>query len=270
MFGNYGMNMLFYIILFAVGMKFGGFFGALFFMWVGSILKRQVGPYFGLEVQNPSHKRQTVFLHTTFSVMGHMAKADGQVTQAEIEIATQMMDRMRLNDSTRKTAIESFNFGKSAEFPLEETVKEFRKVSMFRRDLVKMFLELQIQVAFADLSLSEAERSILHRVGAILGVTSTDMDNLLNMMEAEIRSHRQGSKASREEALTNAYQQLGVSAEDSDKTIKRAYRKLMNEHHPDKLVSKGLPEEMMIIAKEKAQDIQGAYDLIKEARKTAN
>ena len=130
-----------------------------------------------------------------------------------------------------------------------------------------MFLEIQIQAAFADLELSKAERDILHRIGAILGVTTQDMDNLLRMMEAELRSHRHGSKVSREEALTNAYQQLGVSAEDDEKVIKRAYRKLMNEHHPDKLVSKGLPEEMMIIAKEKAQDIQGAYDVVKESRK---
>lgn len=263
------MNMLFYIILFFIGIKFGGFFGAIFMMWAGSLLKRRVGPYLGIEVQNPSHKRQVIFLHTTFSVMGHMAKADGHVSRAEIDLATQLMERMRLNDATKKTAIESFNFGKSADFPLEETVKEFRRVSMFRRDLVKMFLELQIQVAFVDLDLSDAERNILHRVGAILGVTSQDMDNLLSMMEAEIRSHQQGSKASREDALKNAYQQLGVTADDNDKTIKRAYRKLMNEHHPDKLVSKGLPEEMMIIAKEKAQDIQAAYELIKESRKNA-
>jgi len=263
------MNMLYYIILFAIGIKFGGFFGALFMLWAGSLLKRSFGPYLGIEVKNPAHKRQTVFLHTTFSVMGHMAKADGHVSKAEIDIASELMNRMRLNDVTKKMAIESFDYGKSADFPLEETVKEFRRVSMFRRDLVKMFLELQIQVAFADLDLSDAERSILHRVGAILGVTNQDMDNLLNRMEAEIRSHKQGGRATHADAVKNAYQQLGVTPEDNEKTIKRAYRKLMNEHHPDKLVSKGLPEEMMILAKEKAQDIQAAYDIIKESRKNA-
>ena len=261
------MNMLFYILLFAIGMKFGGFFGAIFMIWVGSILKRRFGPRLGIDTRPAAHKRQDIFLHTSFSVMGHMAKADGHVTEAEIHVATQLMDRMKLTGDTRRAAQVSFNQGKEADFPLEQTVRDFRRVSVLRRDLIKMFLEIQIQAAFADLELSNSERDILHRIGAILGVTTQDMDNLLRMMEAELRSHRHGNKVSREEALTNAYQQLGVTAEDDDKVIKRAYRKLMNEHHPDKLVSKGLPEEMMIIAKEKAQDIQGAYDVVKESRK---
>ena len=262
------MNMLFYIFLFAIGMKFGGFFGAIFMVWVGSLLKRTFGPRLGINTQHPAHKRQEIFLHTTFSVMGHMAKADGHVSEAEIHVATQLMDRMQLAGETRRAAQVSFNQGKQADFPLEDTVREFRRVSMFRRDLVKVFLEVQIQAAFSDLDFSTAERTILHSIGAILGVTSQDMDNLLNRMEAEFRSHRYGGKVSLEEALENAYQQLGVTPEDPEKTVKRAYRKLMNEHHPDKLVSKGLPEEMMIIAKEKAQDIQAAYDLVKESRKT--
>ena len=62
--------------------------------------------------------------------------------------------------------------------------------------------------------------------------------------------------------LEAAYQILGVTANDEQITVKRAYRKLMNEYHPDKLVAKGLPPEMMEMAKEKAQKIQAAYDLI--------
>ena len=53
---------------------------------------------------------------------------------------------------------------------------------------------------------------------------------------------------------------------DDATTIKRAYRKLMSEHHPDKLVAKGLPPEMMEMAKQKAQEIQKAYELIKEQK----
>ena len=66
--------------------------------------------------------------------------------------------------------------------------------------------------------------------------------------------------------LQNAYNILGVKPSDDIATIKRAYRKLMNEHHPDKLVSKGLPKEMLEAAKKRAQEIQAAYDLIKTSR----
>lgn len=261
------MNMLFFLFCIFVGYKFGGPIGALFMLWVAALLKRSLGAKLGLPENKAALNRQDLFLHTTFSVMGHMAKADGHVSEAEIQAASQLMDRMQLTGDVRRAAQQSFSQGKNADFPLEDTVKEFRRVSIFRRDLIKLFLEVQIQAAFADGMLSDPERNILHRIGAILGVSAQEIDNLLAMIEAELRSHQQGSKINREEALTNAYQQLGVAESDDDKTIKRAYRKLMNEHHPDKLVSKGLPEEMMIIAKEKAQDIQAAYDMIKEERK---
>ncbi|MGL4506273.1 MAG: DnaJ domain-containing protein, partial [Aeromonas sobria] len=66
--------------------------------------------------------------------------------------------------------------------------------------------------------------------------------------------------------LKDAYQLLGVSESDSDQDIKRAYRKEMSKHHPDKLAAKGLPPEMMEMAKEKTQEIQQAWEWIREAR----
>lgn len=99
------------------------------------------------------------------------------------------------------------------------------------------------------------------------------------MQEAAFRFQRSGGfsgqggsqqgqwqQASSADQLTDAYNLLGISEDADAKTIKRAHRKLMNEHHPDKLVAKGLPPEMMEMAKEKAQEIQGAYDLIKKAK----
>jgi len=57
-----------------------------------------------------------------------------------------------------------------------------------------------------------------------------------------------------------------VAADASDNEVKKAYRKQMNKHHPDKLASQGLPPEMMNMAKEKAQEIQQAWELIKQQR----
>ena len=69
-----------------------------------------------------------------------------------------------------------------------------------------------------------------------------------------------------QQQLADAYQLLGVSSDSSDSEIKRAYRKLMSRHHPDKLVAKGLPEEMMQMATQKTQDIKAAYEMIKASR----
>jgi DnaJ like chaperone protein len=66
--------------------------------------------------------------------------------------------------------------------------------------------------------------------------------------------------------LDDAYEALGVDASATDAEIKRAYRRLMNENHPDKLASKGLPESMREIAEERTREISIAYKLIKEAR----
>jgi DnaJ like chaperone protein len=70
-------------------------------------------------------------------------------------------------------------------------------------------------------------------------------------------------------ALEDAYKALGVTKSNSDKEIKRAYRKLMSQYHPDKLIGQGLPEDMIAQATEQAKEIQVAYDLIKKQRPKA-
>jgi len=79
--------------------------------------------------------------------------------------------------------------------------------------------------------------------------------------------HHQGQGSSQARGSVNekseAYAVLGVTPQDSKADIKKAYRRLMSQHHPDKLVSKGLPEEMIKVATEKSQKIRDAYDLLK-------
>ncbi len=70
-------------------------------------------------------------------------------------------------------------------------------------------------------------------------------------------------------SLEDAYQALGVSSSDSDKTIKRAYRKLISQYHPDKLIGQGVPEDMIQKATERSKEIHAAYDMIEKHRKNA-
>ncbi|MGX9419399.1 co-chaperone DjlA [Vibrio sp. RC27] len=227
-------------------------------------------------------ERQEEFFKAAFSVMGHVAKAKGQVTQQEIKLASVMMERMKLNEEQRQMAQDAFRDGKSSSFPLDEVLQGLRQSTGGRHDLIQFFLELQISSAFADGSLHPNEREVLHRIARGLGFSAEQLERRLRMQEAAFRFQHQGGfaggqggqgssgqwsgPASSADQLKDAYSILGVDAEADGKAVKRAYRKLMNEHHPDKLMAKGLPPEMMTVAKEKSQEIQKAYDLIKQEK----
>ena len=126
-----------------------------------------------------------------------------------------------------------------------------------------MFLEIQIQTALSDGELQPKEQQILSTIAQELGFSSAQLKQMLTRWQAEFKFHQAGGTGNSTTSLADAYQLLGIKESDSDQQIKRTYRKLMNEHHPDKLVAKGLPEEMMELAKRKAQDIQTAYDKVK-------
>ncbi|WP_440996788.1 co-chaperone DjlA [Arhodomonas sp. SL1] len=207
---------------------------------------------------------RAVFFRTTFQVMGHICKADGRVSQAEIAAAEQVMTRMRLSQAQRRKAIEYFNEGKSEDFDLDAALAAFRRSCRGRVNLVRIFLEIQIQAAMADGALGDAEQQVLKRIASHFGISEADFERLVAFLASGYqRSH---ATETGRDPLPEAYKELGVSEDASDAEIKNAYRKLMSEHHPDKLVAKGLPEEMMEVAKERTQEIQAAYETIRRAR----
>jgi len=242
--------------------------GGLLGMWLGhSFDKARKGNFngFGKEKEN---ERQKSFFYTTFSVMGYMAKVNGLVSSHEIAFATAYMDKLNLNRELRQKAQNAFGEGKNSGFIIDEHLYNFKKNCGNRHDLLLLFLEIQIQVAFADGELDKDERLALHKIAKVLGFSARDLDKLLEMIIAGAKFHQQQangqqySNSTRQESLSNAYKVLGVKQETPDKEVKKAYRKLMSQHHPDKLIAKGLPPEMMEIANQKTQDIQAAYELI--------
>ncbi|MEI6895422.1 MAG: co-chaperone DjlA [Colwellia sp.] len=254
-------------------------FGAFFGLWLGHIFDRSRGFSFnGLAGgKEDDISRQAVFFYTTFSVMGHVAKAKGQVTSHEIAFASAYMDKLKLSYELREQAQDAFREGKSSAFPLKDRLIKFKHLMGNRQDLLLMFLEIQIQVAFSDGELDRSERTVLHTIATFLGYSARELDNLLEMIIAGTSFHQQRGSANRRQGtnnrstssqqLVNAYKVLGIDKTCSMLVIKKAYRKLMSQHHPDKLIAKGLPPEMMESAKEKTQEIQGAYDLIVKQRK---
>ena len=251
-------------------------FGALLGLWLGHIFDRGRGFDFnGLSGgKEDDISRQAAFFYTTFSVMGHVAKAKGQVTSHEIAFASAYMDKLGLSTELRQQAQDAFREGKSSGFPLKDRLVKFKRLMGNRHDLLLMFLEIQIQVAFSDGELDSAERSVLHTIAKFLGYSARELDNLLEMIIAGANFQQQGSGYRQRgqaptsgQQLANAYKILGIEQGTAMPAIKKAYKKLMSQHHPDKLIAKGLPPEMMESAKQKTQDIQAAYDVIVKQQK---
>ena len=202
---------------------------------------------------------QAAFFSSLFSVMGYIAKVDGKVSKSEILLAQQVMQHMQLADDMQKVAKELFNQGKQDSFNLDEVLEQFRLESHRRTHLVRMFLEIQIQAAYADGVLDDKEHDALKYIAQKLHFSLHELENLIQQFAAT--SHHANKLT-----IDDAYVILGADKDLTDKELKRVYRRLLAQHHPDKLVAKGLPEEMMIIAKEKTQEIIQAYELIKKQR----
>ncbi len=264
-----------------LGKVVGGAFGFLLGGPLGAILGASVGHQFdtgidGLDVDESldpgeQHRVQMAFFTAAFSVMGHLAKADGRVSEAEISLAKRIMDEMRLSGEMRNTAINLFQQGKHPDFPLYDVLAQFRRECHRRTQLIRMFMEIQIQAAYADGRLERAEEAVLLNICAHLHVSRFEYEGMKLQFQAQQRFYHRGSgyretARGTRNALEDAYAVLGVKPTAGDAEVKKAYRRLMGQHHPDKLVAKGLPEEMMVLAKEKTQQIRKAYETVKAAR----
>src|SRR5690606_7546847 len=106
---------------------------------------------------------QSAFFTATFSIMGHVAKADGRVSEVEIALARDVMRQMRLNPEQRRVAMRLFEEGKQPDFPFHDALTQFKQVCNRRRNLMQMFLEIQVMTALADGQLADQERSLLNQ-----------------------------------------------------------------------------------------------------------
>lgn len=240
-----------------LGFVFGGPLGAMIGAALGGNLDR--GIKMGDQIGYGDQERvQAAFFTTTFSVMGHVAKADGHVSTHEIDNAKNIMAQMQLSPGQKKAAIKFFDQGKDDDFPLKEILRQFKKECHGRRNLIQMFVEIQIATALADGKIDPNEKRVLYTIGEILGFARSQIDHLFNIANGTAASNNDNL------TLTQAYKILGIQKSSSEAEIKKAYRRLMSQHHPDKLVSKGLPDEMIELATEKTQEIRKAYDLVKK------
>lgn len=256
------------------GKALGALIGVLTAGPVGALFGTFIGHLFDAQAQSTAPERdgrvesssvQEAYFRGTFQVMGHLAKADGRVSESEIRAARAIMSQLRLGEPEIRYAIELFNAGKDAQFPLEETLQNLRRVCRDRSDLRRMFVQIQLQAALWGDSLDSAGRKVLKRICNSLDVSEYE----LVQMEALLRmqgSRREPQAQPTVDRVGQAHEVLGLPRTASDKEVTKAYRRLMNQNHPDKLHAKGLPESMMRMAEEKTRQIRAAYEIIRRAR----
>lgn len=253
-----------------VGWKMGGVVGALVGLIVGWMFDRGRARFRArLDPEQRRRIEQTLF-HTVFPLMGHLAKADGRVSEEEVQAAEVLMARMQLSGDMRKQAIGLFKQGAAGDYDVTATMREFMSVCGHYADIKQLVLVYLITMAMSDGDIDSAEARILREVAGHLGYSDRAFEQLLRMAQAQGRFQQGGSSyqtgRSPEDELKWAYDALGVEPSATDAEVKKAYRKLMSQYHPDKLVGQGVPEDMVKVATERSQEVQAAYDLIKKRR----
>jgi DnaJ like chaperone protein len=259
----------------------GVFFGALVGLLItqrawGAVIGAIIGLLFdqGAAASGATPSQHAIsiseeFFRTTFELMGHVAKSDGRVTEAEIDAARRLMYELNLGNREISAAIAYFRAGKSTAYNAELGVERLREACGQRHDLLRAFMELQMRAALAGNDLSPPARAILTRVAERLGMSGLEFA----FVEASLRARQRarGASAGTRPAagagsLAECYAELEVDSSITDQEVTKAYRRQMSRHHPDKLVANGLPESMAQVAKEKTQRIQEAYEGIRAAR----
>ena len=256
------------IIAGTLGFMVGDFIGAVIGVYIGHQFDKGLGGFLNPISAAEQGRIRESFFTTVFSLLGSLAKADGQISKVEIAQAEALMNNMGLSGSHRREAIELFQQGAKADFSVDDAMGSFMDVCGRHNNLKRQLLNYLISLALADGELHDGEHALLRKVAEHLGFSVAMFDQFIAMIKAQSQFKGAGSgPAASAGQLDSAYAALGVKKQNSDSDIKKAYRKLISQNHPDKLIGQGMPADMVKLATERTQEIQTAYELVVDSRK---
>jgi DnaJ like chaperone protein len=207
------------------------------------------------------------FFSTTFEVMGHIAKADGRVSEQDIEAARAVMSELRLDPLQVRAAIAHFTTGKQPGFVLDRSLDELARACAGRPDVLRIFVEIQVRAALAGSDLGRPARVLLQRTASRLGISFLELAHIEAVLRIRRGSFASGAQRHTvEEQIVQAYKVLEITPDASNEEVAKAYRRQLSRHHPDKLKANGLPDSMIEHAKQRTQQIIEAYERIRERR----
>lgn len=248
-------------------------FHSFFALLLGALLG------YGLDAGRHQRKRQRKvadrgFVEPLFALLGAVAKSDGRVSESEIAVAERIMQRLQLDATWRQRAITAFNQGKQPGFELHAAIGRLRDWTGGYRDLAYPMLDVLVDTVLAEGQPDQHKLQLLKQVAAALHISDLELMAMLAMKGAAAAHPGAGGwqpgggsrqrSTPRRDGFSDPYAVLGLTRQADNATIKRRYRKLMSEHHPDRLGD--LPEDLRKRAEERASAINAAYDQIKQLR----
>jgi DnaJ like chaperone protein len=201
----------------------------------------------------PSETEQTQMSYflALFSILGKLAKADGRVTREEGEQVVGFLDRMGVSGEQRRFAIRVFNEAKDSPYSADDFARQFAEFTRGQHDLRESMVDMLFRVALADGDFHRREEEMISSVATILGITGQELEAIRNR-HIDTTEH--------------AYSVLGLSPDASNDEVKSTYRRLVQEYHPDRITSQGMPDEFVEYATQRFQEIQDAWEKIQRER----
>jgi len=238
----------------AIGFALGGPIGAVAGAVFGHSFDQEDHDTYSEERLRLSNneKAQMTFFVAAFSMLAKMAAADGKVCDKELDAVEQFMKRdLQLNSESRKAAMSIFKTAADSDATFEGFAAQFYDQFKTQPRFLEILLDVLIRVSSADGSICEEEEQLLLSAVRIFHYRTEDYLKLKS---------RYIDRSDTYHAI------LGCDRQDSDEFVKKQYRKLVTEYHPDKIASKGLPDEFSKFAADKFREIQEAYEMVKKER----
>jgi len=246
------------IALGSLGMMFGGPLGAVLGASVGHLLidKQQAAAQQRFQQVsgapfNDVAQQQAAGFVCILSMLAKIAKADGVVTQDELAVVDRFINSLPVPAEEKDFARRVFNEAKNSSHSLEDFAVQFYQMTRAEPTVLLSFLDILFQVAAADGVLHPEEEKAIRTVQGIFRLPDHQVDSI------KARYFKNEDKF---------YQILDCSPQSTDEEIKKSYKKLVKDFHPDTVISKGLPDEFMAFATKRFQEIQEAYEQIRKTR----
>jgi DnaJ like chaperone protein len=192
------------------------------------------------------------FFVATFSMLAKVAQADGRISPEEIHAVEHFMaHELNLAPESKRFAVEIFETAIHSPMEFEDFAGQFYHQFQNQPRLLDLMIDLLLRLSVADGTLTESEEKLINSAARIFHFTEEKYHELKSRYAPDFEKY---------------YAILGTNSRASDDEIKRQYRKLVKEYHPDKIASKGLPEEFTKLANDKFREIQDAYDAVRRER----